>query len=142
MYSDILFPVDLEHEASWKKALPVVRSLAGTFGAGVHVLTVVAEVRGTMASEFLPPEFETQLVDNARARITDFIATHLGGLKSVDGYVATGRPYKEIVAAADRLECDLIVMGSHRPAALDILIGPNADNVVRHAKQSVMVVRD
>lgn len=46
------------------------------------------------------------------------------------------------MAAADKLGCDLIVLSSHRPEMRDYLIGPNAARVVRHAKQSVLVVRD
>ena len=44
--------------------------------------------------------------------------------------------------AADKLKCDLIVMASHRPELKDYLLGPNAARVVRHARQSVFVVRE
>lgn len=142
MYSSILFPVDLEHEGSWTVALPVVKKLAATFGASVHVLTVVAEVRGALGGEFYPADLEERLVSHARERIADFVKTHLGDVAKVDAYVEPGRPYKQIVATAERIGCDLIIMGSHKPGMLDILIGPNADNVVRHTKASVMVVRE
>jgi nucleotide-binding universal stress UspA family protein len=33
-------------------------------------------------------------------------------------------------------------MGSGRPELADYLLGPNADKVVRHAKCSVMAVRE
>lgn len=142
MYSSILLPVDLEHESSWTKALPVAKALAKTFDADLHVMTVVADVRTSLSGEFFPPDFEKRVVDRARQQLGEFIANHLGDLKKVDAYVETGRPYREIVAASERIGCDLIVMASHKPEMLDILIGPNADNVVRHAKASVMVVRD
>jgi nucleotide-binding universal stress UspA family protein len=38
-------------------------------------------------------------------------------------------------------EADLIVVGSHRPAMKDYLLGTNAARVVRHAHCSVLVVR-
>lgn len=141
MYSSILFPVDLEHEMSWKDAHQVVKKLAKALGAKVHVLTVVADVRGTMAGQFLPDNFEDKVVKEAKQRLTAFIQEHLDGVAEVDGYVATGRPYKEIVANAERLGCDLVIMASHKPGVLDHLIGPNADKVVRHANMSVMVVK-
>ena len=53
-----------------------------------------------------------------------------------------GTIYDEILAVADEIGADLIVMASHRPALRDYLLGPNAARVVRHAKQSVLVVRD
>jgi nucleotide-binding universal stress UspA family protein len=40
------------------------------------------------------------------------------------------------------LNATLIVMGAHRPAFQDYLIGPNAARVVRHAKCSVLVLCD
>jgi len=141
MYSSILFPVDLEHERSWKDAHEVVRKLAHAFGAKVHVLTVVADVRGTMAAQFLPDNFEEKVVKEAKQRLTAFIREHLADVAEIDGYVATGRPYKEIVANAERLGCDLIIIASHKPGVLDHLIGPNADKVIRHTKLSVMVVK-
>jgi nucleotide-binding universal stress UspA family protein len=142
VYSSILFPIDLEHESSWKKALPVVKTLAKSFGAPVHVMTAVAEVREHIQAEFFPPDFENQIVGRARERIGAFVQSNMGDVGKVDAYVEVGRPYKAIIAAADRIGCDLIVMASHRPEMIDLLIGPNADSVVRHAKQSVLVVRD
>ena len=53
-----------------------------------------------------------------------------------------GTIYDEILTVADEIEADLIIMASHRPALRDYLLGPNASRVVRHAKQSVLVVRD
>ncbi|MES2700112.1 MAG: universal stress protein [Pseudomonadota bacterium] len=43
---------------------------------------------------------------------------------------------------ASTIEADLIVLASHRPQMKDFLIGENAERVVRHARLSVMVVRD
>ncbi len=56
--------------------------------------------------------------------------------------MAHGTIYQEILSAARKIEVDLIVMASHRPALEDYLLGPNAARVVRHADCSVLVVRD
>lgn len=142
MYSSILLPIDLEHESSWTKALPVAKTLAAAYGAGIHVLTVVADIRGSMSAEFFPTDFEDKLVDRAKARLDVFIAENLADQTSVGGHVEAGAPYRAITATAEKLGCDLIVMASHKPELLDLLIGPNADYVVRHTKCSVLVVRD
>jgi nucleotide-binding universal stress UspA family protein len=47
-----------------------------------------------------------------------------------------------VLATARKLDCDLIVMTSHRPELKDYLLGPNAARVMRHAKQSVFIVRE
>ena len=41
-----------------------------------------------------------------------------------------------------KAEADLIVVGSHRPAMRDYLLGTNAARVVRHAHCSVLVARE
>ena len=53
----------------------------------------------------------------------------------------TGRVYDQIITAANKLGVDAIVMASHTPELSDYLLGPNSARVVRHAKQSVFVVR-
>ena len=50
--------------------------------------------------------------------------------------------YAEILGAAEEAEADLVVVGSHRPAMKDYLLGTNAARVVRHACCSVLVARD
>ena len=50
--------------------------------------------------------------------------------------------YAEILAVAEEAEADLIVVGSHRPAMKDYLLGTNAARVVRHARCSVLVARE
>jgi nucleotide-binding universal stress UspA family protein len=55
--------------------------------------------------------------------------------------VATGTIYDQIIQSADTFGCDAIVIGAHRPELKDYLVGPNAARVVRHATQSVFVIR-
>ncbi len=56
-------------------------------------------------------------------------------------HVKHGSVYKEILALADAIDVDMIVMASHRPEMKEYLLGPNAARVVRHAKQSVTIIR-
>ena len=56
---------------------------------------------------------------------------------SVPGGIGGG-----ILHLAEQLEADLIVLASHRPEMRDWLIGANAARVVRHARCSVLVVRE
>ena len=50
--------------------------------------------------------------------------------------------YAVILVTAQEAGVDLIVVGSHRPAMKDYLLGTNAGRVVRHANCSVLVARD
>jgi len=76
------------------------------------------------------------------AGLREFVRQHVPEGVRVQNIVSQGTIYKEILDAAERVGCDLIVMASHRPELADYLLGPNAARVVRHANCSVLVVRD
>ena len=59
----------------------------------------------------------------------------------VSKVVTMGSVYHDVLAEADRLKADLIVVGSHRPSMATYLLGSNAATIVRHARCSVLVVR-
>jgi universal stress protein F len=50
-------------------------------------------------------------------------------------------PWDGICRAADRFDCDLIVIGSHGYGRLERLLGTTASKVVNHADRDVLVVR-
>jgi nucleotide-binding universal stress UspA family protein len=140
MYKSILLPIDLAHESSWEKSLPVARALCEAFGAKLHVITVAQDIRTQMISQYFPGDFEERIARLSAMQLSDIVAKELSGI-DVTEHVAIGQVYREIVAAAEREHCDLIVMASHRPELADILMGPNADHVARNTTASVMIVR-
>lgn len=141
MYKDILIPVDLDDEPSWAKALPMAVRLAESFGARLHVMTVLPGFGLPMVSQYFPPDYEQTMRAEASQRLNDFVARHVPTTLATQHVVAEGRIYQEIVDAVARTGADLIVMGSHKPELRDYLIGPNALKVVQHAGCSVLVVR-
>jgi len=44
MYQKILLCVDLHDEASWRKSLPAAVEICQSFGAELHILTVVPDI--------------------------------------------------------------------------------------------------
>lgn len=54
--------------------------------------------------------------------------------------IVDGQPWRAILSAADRLDVDLIVLGSHGYDALDRLLGTTAGKVANLAHRSVLVV--
>jgi len=141
MYKAIMLPIDLSHESSWKKAIPVAVKMAETFGAKLHVITVVQDIRDAMVAQYFPDDYETTMARQAAEKLSDLVGRELAGVE-VTEHVAAGQVYREIVRAAEENGCDLIVMASHRPELADLLIGPNADHVARHTAASVMIVRE
>ena len=142
MYRNILVPVDLSDKHSWRKALPTAISLCETFEGKLHLITVVPEFGLPMVGQFFPEGYEAKLRQHAAKQLRDFAAHQVPGEIECRRIVAEGKVYQEIMKAADAIKADLIVMGSHRPELSDYLLGPNAARVMRHAKCSVMVVRE
>jgi nucleotide-binding universal stress UspA family protein len=141
VFKDILFTVDLAHEDSWRKALPVALATAKGAGARLHVLTVVPEVAVPALMQAGPFDYQAQLVPKARAALDLFLREHLPAGISAHPIVAYGSVYQEILRISGEIPADLIVMAAHRPQPGDFLIGSNAERVSRRAKCTVMLVR-
>ena len=60
----------------------------------------------------------------------------------VEPVILEGNPANEIVDFAEKNDIELIVMGTHGKTGIQrFLIGSVAENVVRHSKKSVLVVK-
>ena len=141
MYKDILLPVDLGHESSWKMALPKAVELCQAFGTRLHVMTVVPDFGMSIVGSYFPEGFEEKALGDANERLHAFVKEHVPDGIEVQHIIAHGTVYEEILRVRKEIGADLIVMGSHRPELQDYLIGPNAARVVRHSLCSVLVVR-
>jgi nucleotide-binding universal stress UspA family protein len=141
MFARILFPVDLEEESSWQKAVPAVLGLQQTFGSELHVLTITPEWPKGMYRLSLPPDVEQRFAASAAEGLEAFVREHVPEGIPLTKHVKVGRVYQMVLDTAAEIKADLIVMASHRPDMGDYLIGANASRVVRHAAVSVLVVR-
>lgn len=140
MYKRILVPIDLQDSAIADRVLEEAAYIAAASGAELHLLTVVPTYSMSIVGSFFPEGYENKALVAAQGALKEFMANHEAA-KGARGHVAHGTIYDEIMKAADNLDCDMIVMASHRPELKDYLLGPNAARVVRHARQSVFVVR-
>lgn len=141
MYKTILLAIDLNEASSWEKALPVAVEQAIAGGSKLHIATVVPDYGMSLVGSFFPSDYEKKALAEADKVLDKFVADNLPEEIEVSHTVGHGTIYKEILATADRVGADLIVMASHRPERSDYLLGPNAARVVRHGKCSVLVVR-
>lgn len=142
MYKNILLPVDLNHDSSWQKALPMAIDHCKTFGATLHIMTVVPDFGMPLVASYFPENFETKVREDANRQLHDFVKAHVGEAVPVQHIVAEGVFYKEIIRVAEEIDADLIIMASHHPELKDYLLEPNAERVVRHSDKSVLVVRN
>ncbi len=142
MYEKILVPIDLGDLVGAEKALKNAAAMPLAEGGELHVITVVPTYGMSIVGSYFDGSFEDEATQRAQQALSEFLNQDGTGKLVTKGHVAHGSIYEEIIGAADKLKCDLIVMTGHRPEMKDYLLGPNAARVVRHANQSVMVVRD
>lgn len=142
MFKTVLLPIDLSAASSWETALPAALRLCQPEDGGVlHVLTVVPDFGMSVVGSYFEAGFEEKAMHHLGEELSAWVNEYVPDGTEVHPHVMHGRVYDQIITAADRLNVDAIVMGSHRPELTDYLLGPNAARVVRHAKQSVFVVR-
>ena len=142
MFQRILVPVDVDHESSWRKPLPVAEHMAADYGAELHVMTVVPTYGTAMVGGFFPPDFEKKALALAETRLRELVQARAAKPDAITIHIAHGTIYEQVLKAAKKLDCDVIVMSAHRPELRDYLLGPNAARVMRHARASVFVVRE
>lgn len=141
LYSSILISIDLEEPSSWERAVPVGLALAESFGAKLTLCTVVSDRVAIQDGAQWSGLSYRALIDRAKARLA-LLAKELRGESRMEVQVGLGGICGGILDIAEEVGADLIVLASHRPAMKDWLIGANASRVVRHARCSVLVVRE
>lgn len=144
MFKHILVATDGSPAAV--KAVQLALQMAGK--ARVTALLVVPDyttaefARAVFADR---PDFHAlrpSLLDKGRAWLEAALAHHGEAAKEVERCVVIGnRPHEEIVAAAQREQCDLIVMGSRGLGTLaSALVGSQTQRVLDSATVPVLVV--
>lgn len=142
MLKAILLPVDLAAIEGSRRALEFAIQLARTNSSTIHVVSVLPNFGMSIVGSYFDKAFEKKALADMETKIRAFCQAEIPGDVDARPHVAHGSIYDEIMRAAEKLDCDTIVMAAHRPELRDYLLGPNAARVVRHARQSVFVVRD
>jgi nucleotide-binding universal stress UspA family protein len=140
MLGKILVPIDLEHGAYVDEVLRIAAELALAHDARVELLTVVP-AGPVIVSQFLPESYEAMASTKAEQELAALVARMGAAAERVSTAVRFGGTYQEVLAHAEKIGADLIVIGSHEPDVTDYLLGSTAARVVRHAHCSVYVVR-
>jgi len=141
-YQRILVPVDFSDTS--RKAFYVALKYATVFDADTIALHVQDVGRSLEKVEESTAELE-RIELGVKRRIDDLWSD--GGLTEVDRRrvsveIRGGKPWMEICRAADELNCDLIVMGTHGLTGIKhMLIGSQAERVVRRANCHVLTVK-
>ena len=145
MFKNILVPTDGSKLS--EKAVKRAVQLAAQCGAQVHALHVVPKFHTfTYQSEMLEltaKEFEV----SAGARAKEYLSfvervAKAAGVGSDGAFVFSDQPFQEIIKAAQRRKCDLIVMASHGRRGIEgFLLGSETQKVLTHSRIPVLVYR-
>lgn len=140
MYRTVLAALDASERAPG--VLAAAREIASRFGARLHVFRAV----------HVPPDIPAggHSTDDRGAALLQRRADE--ALRALVGSGTDDRvepveltdepPYLSILSTADRIDADLIVIGSHGYRGLDRILGTNAARVVNLGKRNVLVVHD
>ena len=137
--TSMVAPLDLSGESL--RALDFALPLARRFGARLHYLHVYegAHQFATIAtSPLLWPEKE------AGRHLADEVELNFGTRPpKADCHLRIGNPAQEIVATAEQLNADLIVMAAHGKGGLrHLLLGSTTEKIIRSANCPVLIVRE
>jgi nucleotide-binding universal stress UspA family protein len=138
----ILVPTDFEPGS--ELALEMAVDLAMAFDGSIRLVHAfelpVAVYAGAAAMSFVDytPEARKIARDAVNAQATRFRAR----FPRIEATWCEGSPWREILASADDLRADLIVMGTHGRRGLSrALLGSVAEKIVRLATMPVLTVR-
>lgn len=139
----IILPLDFSTPSL--AALPWARRFSSAFGAEVHCIYVVEEHQAyAMLDMPIPVQIPTtqEIADIAAERLTGFAEDQLNGLEgAVHTQVLIGKPAEEIVAYAQKVEAQMIVMATHGYSGLEhVLLGSTTEAVLRHSKCPVLSI--
>lgn len=142
MFNRVLLTVDLNYPKSWKKALPQAIELVRASKSKLHIMSVVPDMGTPLVEGFFPADFEKQAVAAASVALDKLVKTEVPNDVDVKQHLAFGKIHQQVLKTIAEIDCDLVVMASHKPDRVrEFLVGSNADRVVRRSPVSVLVVR-
>lgn len=137
MFNNIMVPVDLAHLETLEPALSVVADLAKQYDAHITYVSVTANTPTSVART--PQEYEQKLEAFAQER------------HKVHGQPVSSKVYSStdpmtnidtlLEKAIDEVGADLVMMATHLPRHLDIVMPSHGGKVATHTNASVFLIR-
>ncbi|MCK8515054.1 universal stress protein [Methylonatrum kenyense] len=137
MFRKIMVPVDLAHIQTIEPSLEVVADLARHYDAEVCYVGVTSSMPGLVART--PEEFGQKLEAFAQKR------HRVHGQPVSSHYIVSTDPIAEVddrlVRAVDEVGADLVIMPTHAPRNLDIIMPSHGGKLAKRTDVSVFLVR-
>ena len=114
--------------------------LAKQLNAEIAMVSIVDADDGSTDDPPTPRELSEMMEHNLN-RSQQSLIENIFKNTPVKCFVATGKPYKVILETAEKWGANIIVMGTHgRKGLSHLLLGSVAEDVIRHAKKTVVVI--
>ncbi|NMM46973.1 universal stress protein [Marinigracilibium pacificum] len=146
---NILVPTDFSKEAGY--ALQLATDFAKKTGAKLSIIHVIEYYPTASFTTMGPaPEsgitvdaFTTQMIKKVEKQFEELKAKEMFDGVDVQTFVKIGNPYQNITKKIAALNADLVIMGSKGAHGMDeVMIGSNAERVVRYSKHPVITVKE
>ncbi|WP_372610793.1 universal stress protein [Halomonas sp.] len=137
MYRKIMVPVDLAHLDVIEPALEKVADLARHYDAEVCYVGVTSNAPSSVART--PQEYAQKLEAFAKERAEAHgqpVST-----KTINSPDVIADLDDLLIKAIDDVEADLVVMPTHPPKHLDVVIPSHGGKVATHTKASIFLIR-
>jgi len=140
MYKNILVAVDLhpEHDDKTTQHAMEVAKLCDARVFIVHAFEEIHTYGATQGYEIIMG-VEESLIEEAKKLLSALSEKY--NIPAQQQIFAKGSPKMVILEQAKKQQIDLIVVGSHTPHGLNMLLGTTVDGVTHHAPCDVLAVR-
>ncbi|MCL7752181.1 universal stress protein [Polaribacter sp. Z022] len=140
---NILVPIDFSKSSEY--ASKVASKIAKKTGATIYLIHLIELPKGVIdiasSSKFSIPESMLYL-RKIREKILLFRDQFFNKSIKVEYFIKLNNPLDGIIKYADKIDADIIIMGSKGLSELEeITIGSNTEKVVRTSKRPVIVVK-
>ena len=142
MYKNIIIPVDLSEESSWKYLLPVALSFVSAFKSKLHFVNIIPDLGISIIEDYLPHHWVSNQKEQNTQKLDDLIERYIPIEIKVTTHIGRGSVYDEVINYANSVQAELIIASAIGEDRQEYTLGHNAAKLVKFSKASVLVVRE
>ena len=141
MINRILCAVDLTHSDDSRKLLAEADRLADVYDASLSVVTVLPDYNSSWVGTFFKDGTLKEAASAANDALHALVKEALPRRAKVQHIVEIGVVYEQVLKAISQSKADLVIIGAHKPAMADKLLGPNSARIARLSPVSTLIFR-
>ena len=138
----IVCALDLsEHSKTVAEYACMMAKLAGASVTAVYAAPTLTQYTGFHVPPNTIDSFVGEIVSGAEKAMYQFVAENFNGVEAT-AEIVVGYAAEEIIAVAEKIGADMIIMGTHGRKGIDrILFGSVAEKVVMNSPIPVLTIR-